>query len=90
MQSRFHLQDNFSIPLHSFRENNSLNYYISNEIFIKKHKADIGFDQNRLYNALQWKFYRSDISMGYQWALQKGTASLFHRNQLYVSLNLVI
>lgn len=90
MQSRLHLQDNFTFPLHSFKENKSLNYFVSNEIFVKKHKTDIDFDQNRLYNALQWKFNRSDISMGYQWVLQKGTETIFHRNQLYISLNLTI
>lgn len=90
VQTRFRLHNSFTIPLHNFSEKSSLNYFISNEIFIKKQKADIGFDQNRIYNALQWKLSRSDINLGYQWVLQKGTNSRFHRNQLYLSFNLVI
>jgi len=89
-QSRFRLQNSFTIPLYSFKKQNQLSYIFSNEILIKKEKKLTGFDQNRVYNAVQWKLHRSDINLGYQWVVQKGTASTFHRHQLYLLLNIAI
>ena len=90
VQTRYRMHNSFTIPVVHFSEKTGLNYFISNEVFIKKQKSDVGFDQDRIYNALQLKISKSDILTGYQWVLQKGNTSLFHRNQLYLTFNLVI
>lgn len=89
-QFRYRLQNSFTIPLHKKANATGINYFLSNEILIKKQQQLTSFDQNRVYNALQWKFTHADIDLGYQWVVQRNTATTFHRNQLFVMLNLSI
>jgi Protein of unknown function (DUF2490) len=89
-QFRYRLQNSFTIPLHKKEKATGMNYFLSNEILIKNQKQQPSFDQNRVYNALQWKFMHADIDLGYQWVIQQNTATTFRRNQLFVILNLSI
>jgi Protein of unknown function (DUF2490) len=89
-QFRYRLQNSFIIPLHKKEKATGINYFFSNEILIKNQKQQTNFDQNRVYNALQWKLMHADIDLGYQWVVQRNTTTTFHRNQFYVMLNLSI
>lgn len=89
-QSRFRLQNNLLFPLFSLKKNQQFSYLLSNEVLIKKQKQVTTFDQDRLYNAVQWKHGPHDISLGYQWVVQKGTSNIFHRHQLYLLVNIAI
>lgn len=86
-QSRFRLQNNLFIP---FINNSGLGYLFSNEIILKNEKGSSSFDQNRVYNAIQYKISNQEVNAGYQWVLQKGNSRLFHRNQFFIQLNLLI
>jgi len=89
-QSRFRLQDNFTLPLFAAKKKNRFAWLLSNEVLLKKEKRNGGFDQNRLYNALQWECHHSYVDMGYQWVLQKGSNFSFQKNQLFIILNISI
>lgn len=86
-QTRLHWQESVLLPVCPTGKNSKLLYQLADELFVKKQGSDIGFDQNRLYNGLQWKYKASTIDLGYQWVLQKGTSSNFHRSQLYLAFN---
>lgn len=89
-QSRCRVQNSLTIPLHKKEKLVGLNYYFSNELFIKKQKSITRFDQNRVYNALQWKFKHTDVDMGYQWVVQQSASNTFQRHQLFIMLNLYL
>ncbi len=89
-QSRFRLQDSFVIPLFVMKKENRFSWLLSNELLLKSDKSREGFDQNRLYNALQWDTRHTGVDIGYQWIVQKGTGSRFHRDQLFIMLNISI
>lgn len=89
-QFRYRLQNSFTIPLHKKEKTTGINYFLSNEVLIKNQKHQTSFDQNRIYNALQWKFMHADIDLGYQWVVQRNTNNTLHRNQLFLMLNLNI
>lgn len=89
-QSRFRMQNSFSFPVFWVKKENKISYHLSNEILIKKEKTSVGFDQNRLYNAIQWENHGLNIDIGYQWIVQKNGASTFRRNQLFIALNINI
>lgn len=89
-QSRFRLQSSFTIPVLMLKKENQVSCFISGEVLVKKEKKAAGFDQNRLYNAVQWKNHSCDIDLGYQWIVQKGAGSVFYRNQLFIMFNINI
>lgn len=87
-QSRFRMQNSLSIPF--IKKEPMLSYLFSNEILMKKEKGHMSFDQNRVYNALQWKIIPIELNAGYQWIFQRGTTGSFHRNQLFIMLNITV
>lgn len=89
-QTRLHWQESLLVPICPTGKNSRLLAQAADEVFIKNQDGDTGFDQNRLYGGLQWKYRASNIDLGYQWVLQKGTSSLFHRTQLYLAFNIQI
>lgn len=89
-QSRFRMQTSFSFPVFLLKKENKISYQLSDEILIKKEKTATGFDQNRLYNAIQWENHGLDIDIGYQWIVQKNKGAAFNRNQLFIVLNIII
>ncbi len=88
-QSRFRLQNNLTVPVFSFRDQ-QISYHLSNEILFRKDITGAGFDQDRIYNAIQWEKPRNSIDIGYQWVVQKGRHSVFYRHQLFITLNFSI
>lgn len=88
LQSRLHWQEGLLIPVCNTGKQSRLLYQVYDELFIKKQRSVIAFEQNRIYNGLQWKYKSSSADLGYQWVVQKGTASIFHRSQVYLALNL--
>ena len=89
-QSRFRLQDSFTMPLFTLKKRSRFAWLLSNEVLLKKEKRSGGFDQNRLYNALQWENPHTGVDIGYQWVLQKGLNSSFRKDQLFIILNISI
>lgn len=88
IRHRYRLQNAFSMQVTGFKNKSSLNYSVINEILFKTLKGNTNFDQNRIYNGLQWKFMKSDVNAGYQWTLQKEANSFLNKNQLLITLNL--
>lgn len=88
LQSRLHWLEGLLVPFLTTGKNSRLQYQFYDELFIKKQRAVIAFEQNRVYNGLQWKYNSSTVDLGYQWVVQKGTSSVFHRSQLYLAFNL--
>lgn len=89
-QTRYRLQSNVTIPLHKKISPTGMNYVLFDELYIKTEKHTTDFDQNRVYNALQWKLKHTDIDLGYQWVLQQNPTTTLHRNQFFIIFNLAI
>jgi hypothetical protein len=89
LRHRYRLFNSFHYPIKRFNEKYSLNYYFFNEVFYRTEKGISSFDQDHLFNGLQWKWKESDINIGYQYTYQKSLTNTFMRkNQLYIFLNL--
>lgn len=88
MQSRLHWQESLLVPLCYTGKKSQLFYQLYNELFIKKQRSVTGFEQNRIYNGLQWKVSASAIDLGYQWVVQRGSSSNFKRSQVYLAFNI--
>lgn len=89
-QLRFRLQNNFIIPLLLLKQENQISWIISQEYFIKAEKKKMRFDQERIYNAVQWTHKHVEADLGYQYVLQKNAGDFYHRNQLYIQFNFSI
>lgn len=87
-QARYRMQNSLTIPLHKKEKLAGLNYYFTNELFIKNQKSITSFDQERVYNALQWKSKHKEINLGYQWVAQQSSNNFIYRHQLLMILNL--
>lgn len=85
--TRLRTQNTFIIPLLALSKKNHLGYQLANEFFIAQRSSSIGFDHNRLFNALQWKKGKQEINLGYQWSLHKSGSSLYDRGQLFLNTN---
>jgi hypothetical protein len=84
---RYRLQNSLLLPLIKLNSHAVLNYSVANEILIKTVGSETRFDQNRFYNAIQWKGKQQDISIGHQWTLQSESGTIHNKNQLVVSIN---
>lgn len=89
-QWRFRLQNMVTIPIHSTKKTTGLNYLASSELFLQSQTQKILFDQERLFNALQWKFKHFDVDLGYQWSIQKTKTTTVNRNQWVLIGNIII
>jgi hypothetical protein len=88
MQSRLHWQESLLIPLCYTGKNSRLLWQVYDELFIKRQRTITGFEQNRIYNGLQWKVSTSTVDLGYQWVVQRGSSSNFKRSQVYLAFNI--
>ena len=84
----YRLQNRLNFPLYTFKNNTSLNYNISNEILIKTIHSSTAFDQEKLYNGIQLKLFKSDVNAGYQYTSQKDGNIHLNKNQFLLILNL--
>lgn len=89
-QTRLRLQNSFSLPLFTLKKEKTLSFFLSHELFLKAEKKYTGFDQSRIYNAIQCTRHNTETLVGYQWTYQKSTGRFFHRNQLYIQFNFTI
>lgn len=87
-QVRLRFQNSLSVPLFSVKNKQALSATFYNEVMVKKDKYPVLFDQERIYGGLQWIHRGTSLDAGYQWVLQKSDTRTFHRNQLYIQLNL--
>lgn len=87
-QSRYRLQNSLAVPF--LKKHIMLSYLVSNEVLIKKETGHTSFDQNRIYQALQYKTGITELNAGYQCIIQKGAAGRYQRNQLFIMLNIMI
>ena len=88
IRQRYRLQNGFTFQLYMFKNNTSLNYNISNEILIKTIRSSTAFDQDRLYNGIQLKRFKSDVNAGYQYTSQKDANIHLNKNQFLLIFNL--
>ncbi len=84
---RYRLFNNFILPIKCINLTHSLNYNFYNEVFLKTQKAMTSFDQNHLYNGIQWKWKQSDLNIGYQYTYQKVANNYVNKNQILLSFN---
>lgn len=84
---RYRLQNSLLIPLKNRNNGSALNYNLANEVFIKTIQRKSSFDQNRIYQAIQWKDNFTAINVGYQLTIQQELSSLVHKNQFVISVN---
>ncbi len=83
--TRLRIQNTFIVPVLKLSSNNMLSYQLTNEFFWAVQSGYTGFDHNRLYNALQWRVGKQEISLGYQWSVHKSGNTFYDRNQLFVN-----
>lgn len=87
-QNRLRWQIQVTMPIcHTISESCSINYVSFNEIFIAQQQSMSFFEQNRFYNALQFKYKFSEFNLGYQMSVQKVKTEMIARNQLHLSLS---
>ncbi len=83
--TRIRIQNALIVPLWKFSPHQQLGYQVSNEFFWALQSGYVGFDHNRLYNALQWKINKQELNIGYQWSLHKNGSVLYDRRQLFIN-----
>ena len=83
--TRLRIQNAFIVPLWKLSGERQLGYQLSNEFFWALQSGYVGFDHNRLYNALQWRVGKQEINLGYQWSLHKGGTPLYSRRQVFLN-----
>lgn len=83
--TRLRIQNAFVVPLWKLSSKGQLGYLLSNEFFWSLETSYIGFDHNRLYNALQWRIKNQEVNLGYQWSLHKSNTDLYNRRQLFIN-----
>ena len=83
--TRLRIQNALIAPLWKPSAHQQLGYQLSNEFFWAVQSGYVGFDHNRLYNALQWRAGKQEINLGYQWSLHKNVTDLYNRGQLFIN-----
>lgn len=83
--TRFRIQNAFIIPLWKPTAKSQLGYQLSNEFFLAAQTGYVGFDHNRLYNALQLRAGKQEFNLGYQWSLHKNGTQLYNRRQVFLN-----
>jgi hypothetical protein len=83
--TRLRIQHAFIVPLWKPSAKSQWGYQLSNEFFWALQEGYIGFDHNRLYNALQWRVGKQEINLGYQWSLHKNGSDFYSRRQLFIN-----
>lgn len=90
LRHRYRLYNNILFPIKKLGETHGINYFFFNEIFYKTQNGISSFDQDHVYNGVQWKWKDSDLNMGYQYTYQKNAGNYFHKNQFLLFLNFVL
>jgi len=86
-QNRLRWQIQATMPIYQTKSKiRSINCLIFNEIFIAHQQGNAFFDQNRFYNAIQFKHKFIELNLGYQFSVQRLIDELVARNQLHLSL----
>jgi hypothetical protein len=87
-QNRMRWQIQATIPIcQTISKSCNINYVSFNEIFFAQQQSMSFFEQNRFYNALQFKYKFSELNLGYQMSVQKVKSEMIARNQLHLSLS---
>lgn len=89
-QTRLRLQNSFTFPVISFKKEKTISIFAYNEVMFKKDKHHTGFDQDRIFTAVQWAQHTIEIDAGYQLILQKTTSGSIQHKQLFVQCNFSI
>lgn len=92
LQNRVRWQVQTLLPIcqTSNKKSCGINYIIFNEIFFANETNNIFFEQNRIYNAIQFKYKWAEWNIGYQRNIQNLKGEITERNQVHISANLMI
>ena len=88
VQHRYRLQNAFTLPLVKLNQSSKVNLFIMNEFFLKTQKAKTGFDQNRMYAAVEAQYKRLGLVSGYQHVFQQGNNHVFQKRIWLTTLNI--
>lgn len=90
LRHRYRIFNSLEYPLKRCDSNHAVDYYLFNEIFYKTQKGLSSFDQNHLFNGIKWKWRTSELIMGYQYDYQKSKSLRQNKNQLLITLNVLL
>jgi hypothetical protein len=83
--TRLRIQNAIIAPIVKLSDHNQLSYQLTNEFFWAVQSGYTGFDHNRLYNSLQWRTGKQEMSLGFQWSVHKMESSFQNRRQVFLN-----
>lgn len=90
LQHRPRWQLQATVPLWKVNQNFGINYLVFDEIFVANQENRTFFEQNRFYNALQFRYNFVELNVGLQKSVQKVREDWIRRNQWHISANFIL